>query len=363
MIYTPLSQWDLFKNGPLFIAGPCSAESREQILQAAENLAKIECISVFRAGVWKPRTRPLHFEGHGKVALPWLNEVKQRTRLLTATEVANKEHVEEAIAAGVDILWIGARTTVSPFSIQEIADAIKGHNIPVFIKNPVTPDLDLWIGALERISAVGIRKIGAIHRGFTTNIPGRYRNLPMWSIPVELKRRFPDLPLLVDPSHIAGERELVGEVLQMAFDFGANGAIVESHPNPDQALSDAKQQVTPAALEQILNDLIVRKENSDEKEYSMKLKEYRAQIDRFDRECLETLKFRFSVVENIARLKEAMNITPLQIGRMDDLLKERIQIGQELGLSENFVSELFHSIHTESVKIQTALINPAKRDK
>lgn len=358
----PLHQWFDKFDKPLIIAGPCSAESEEQILSTAKEIEMNEHVQVFRAGAWKPRTRPYTFEGHGEQALKWLSEVKKQSRLLVTTEVANAEHAELALKYGIDILWIGARTTVSPFAVQEIADVLKGTDIPVLVKNPINADLALWIGALERFNGAGIKKLGAIHRGFSTAEKTKWRNVPMWTIPIELKRQFPDLPIICDPSHITGKRSLVGEVCQKSLDVGMDGLMVETHLSPNDAWSDAAQQVTPTSLKEIISNLHIRESHSEDKDFGQKLEALRRQIDSIDNEILESLKLRMDIVKEIGKEKLRNNITPLQLTRMDSLMKERELKAASLGLKEKYISELFHTIHTESVKTQTSIMNNFKDD-
>lgn len=363
MKISPLSSWlPSYKNNtePLVIAGPCSAESRDQVLTTAYALKNIPAVKIFRAGIWKPRTRPNNFEGLGEIALPWLSEVKKQTGLLTTTEVATAKHVELCLKHGVDILWIGARTTANPFSVQELADALKGVDIPVMVKNPINADLQLWIGALERFNNSGITKLIAIHRGFSVADKLEFRNDPLWRIPMELKVKFPDLPLLCDPSHITGERELIQKVCQKAIDLDMNGLIVETHPEPSIAWSDAAQQITPEKLKTILSELSLKTEYSNNTDFELELNNLRAQIDRLDDELLHTLKMRSDVVLKIANAKIKQNITALQRSRFDSLMKERLDSGKKLGLEETFIKEIFDSIHEQSVKIQTDLFENKK---
>lgn len=348
-------------NAPLVIAGPCSAESEEQVLKTAHGLKAIEAVKIFRAGIWKPRTRPNNFEGLGEIALPWLKKVKEETGLLVATEVATAKHVELCLKNGVDILWVGARTTANPFSVQELADALKGVDIPVMVKNPINADIQLWIGALERLNLAGITKLIAIHRGFSVGEKLEFRNDPLWRIPMELKVKFPDLPLLCDPSHITGQRELIHKVCQKAMDLNMNGLIIETHPDPDKAWSDAAQQVTPAKLSEIIHSLALKKEVSMDASYTNLLGDLRDQIDRLDNELIHTLRLRKSVVEKIAKAKIEQNITALQTGRFDQLMKERIAAASKLGLPEDFIKEIFSAIHDQSVQVQTDLFEQHKK--
>jgi chorismate mutase len=347
-------------NLPLIIAGPCSAESLEQMLITAHELKKLPQVKIFRAGIWKPRTRPNNFEGLGELALPWLLEVKKQTGLLTSTEVATAKHVELCLKHGVDVLWIGARTTANPFSVQEIANALKGVDIPVMVKNPINADLQLWIGAIERLSNVGISKLIAIHRGFSVADKLEFRNDPLWRIPMELKVKFPDLPLICDPSHITGNRDLIEKVCQKSMDLNMDGLIIETHPDPDRALSDAAQQITPSRLKEILKGLSYKTELSNDLDFSSQLNSYRAQIDRIDNEIIHTLKIRQDIVVKIAGAKLEQNITALQLHRFDQLMKERIIAGKKLDLDELFIKEIFAAIHDQSVKLQTDLFDKSK---
>ncbi len=340
---------------PIIMSGPCSAESREQVIKTAKELS-MEGIKIYRAGIWKPRTKPGGFEGVGEIGLPWLEEVKQITGMKVAVEVATKSHVEAALRHGVDILWIGARTTANPFAVQEIADALEGHDIPVLIKNPVNPDLELWIGAVERIYNAGIRKLGVIHRGFSTYEKKLYRNTPEWHIPIELRRRIPNLPIICDPSHIGGKRELVGPLCQQSMDLGFDGLIIESHCDPDNAWSDKDQQVTPGVLSVILNSLVIR--NTNEPTENLKL--LRNKIDDIDNQILELLYERLNISKEIARFKRDNNMPVLQTGRYDEILRKKIIQAENLGLSGTYISDILEVIHEESVRTQLELINQEK---
>ena len=332
---------------PVIIAGPCSAESREQVLNTATELAA-RGIKIFRAGIWKPRTKPGGFEGIGVEGLPWMKEVKQRTGMLTATEVATPHHVFEAIKAGIDILWIGARTVTNPFAMQELADSLKGVDIPILVKNPVNPDLELWVGALERLYGAGIRQMGVIHRGFSSYEKKIYRNAPLWHIPIELKRRYPELTIFCDPSHIGGKRELVAPLAQQALDLKFEGLIIESHCNPDCALSDAAQQITPDVLDYVLKMLVVR----DNTQTSENIGALRRQIDEIDDQLLSLLATRMKVSKEIGAYKKENNMPILQTGRYNDILENRAKKGQNIGLSTDFVTNIMKAIHEESVKVQ-----------
>ncbi|MDP4209781.1 MAG: bifunctional 3-deoxy-7-phosphoheptulonate synthase/chorismate mutase type II [Bacteroidota bacterium] len=340
---------------PLVMAGPCSAESEKQVLDTAHQLSKMG-VKIFRAGIWKPRTRPNAFEGVGSVGLPWLKKVKEETGMYTATEVANAKHAYEAVKYGVDILWIGARTSANPFAVQEIADTLKGVEIPILVKNPVNPDLELWIGALERLNDAGLKKLGAIHRGFSTYDKSAYRNAPHWQIPIELRRRIPNLPIIVDPSHISGKRDLILDISQRAMDLNFDGLIIESHCNPDEAWSDASQQVTPDALKCILDRLVLRHSDVD-KQHAATLEELRTQIDKYDDEILNIFEQRMKIAEKIGLFKKQNNVTILQSGRWDAILKKRTTMGLSKGLSEDFVNKIFSAIHQESINHQTRVMN------
>ena len=337
---------------PIVIAGPCSAETEEQVMETARGIAD-KGIKLFRAGIWKPRTKPGGFEGIGAEGLQWLKRVKKETGMYVATEVATKDHVFEALKAGIDVLWIGARTTVNPFAVQEIADALKGVDVPVLIKNPVNPDLELWIGALERINNAGLKRLGAIHRGFSSYDKKLYRNLPQWHIPIELRRRIPNLPILCDPSHIGGKRELIAPLCQQAMDLGFDGLIVESHCNPDCAWSDASQQVTPDVLNYILNLLVIRSEHQS----TENLSELRRQIDECDNDLMEILAKRMRVCREIGTFKKEHNMTILQTGRYNEILDKRGAQGSLCGMDAEFVKQVFEAIHEESVRQQMEIIN------
>lgn len=359
---TPLHKWIPNLKKPLVIAGPCSAETREQMLQTAKELVQIEDVRIFRAGIWKPRTRPNSFEGVGEEGLKWLKEVKEQTGLLTSTEVANAGHVELALKHDVDILWIGARTSVNPFSVQEIADVLKGTDIPVMVKNPINADLALWQGAIERMMGAGITKLAAIHRGFSTFEKSKYRNNPIWRIPMELKLLMPDLPIICDPSHITGDRSLVQYVCQKAMDIDMDGVMIETHPTPDQAWSDAAQQVTPKSLAEIIQSLNVRTEFTTDRNFSAELEDLRKNIDRIDNEILEALSMRTNIVERIAEAKHKNNITALQVHRMDQLMNNRISSGVKIGLREKFIKEIYNVIHEDSVKTQNEIMNAKENE-
>ena len=336
----------------IVMAGPCSAETEEQVITTARQLAAKGC-HLFRAGVWKPRTKPGGFEGNGEAALPWLRTVKEETGMMVATEVATPEHVELALKYGVDILWVGARTTANPFAMQALADSLRGVDVPVFVKNPVNPDLELWIGAMERINQAGVKRLAAIHRGFSSYDKKIYRNLPMWQIPIELRRRIPQLPIICDPSHIGGSRELVAPLCQQAMDLGFDGLIVESHCNPDCAWSDAKQQVTPDVLDYILSLLVIRNDNMT----TEGIVALRKQIDELDNQLMELLAKRMRVCREIGQYKKEHNMTVLQTGRYNEILDKRGAQGTLCGMDPKFVKEIFESVHEESVRQQIEIIN------
>lgn len=350
-----LAGWSGVEGRPLHIAGPCSAESPEQMLETARRLAALR-VDYLRAGVWKPRTRPGSFEGIGDPALAWLREAGHAHGLRTATEVASPAHVEAALREGVDLLWIGARTTVSPFAVQELAAALRGCECPVLVKNPTSPDLGLWIGAVERLHAVGLRSLGVIHRGFMTGARSRFRNAPMWELAIEFRRRFPALPMVTDPSHIAGRRSLIHEVAQAALNLGVDGLMIETHPDPDRAWSDATQQVTPERYGEIRSRLIVRRPSSPRPDFAIQLETLRDQIDHLDQEVLELLAQRMRVVEDIADAKRAHNVATLQVSRWREMLADRIQRATAIGLTEAYARQLFEMIHTESVRHQGVLM-------
>lgn len=353
-----LHRWidDFRLTHPLVIAGPCSAETQQQVLDIARGL-KDSDVSIFRAGIWKPRTRPGGFEGVGAIGLKWLQQAKAETGLLMAVEVANATHVKLALEHDIDVLWIGARTTVNPFAVQEIADALQNTDKIVLVKNPVNPDLSLWLGGVERLYNAGIRKLGVVHRGFSTYEKTKYRNIPEWQIPIELQSRFPDLPLICDPSHITGKRSMIQEVAQQALDLNYDGLMIETHCNPDHAWSDAAQQVTPTVLKQILADLKVRKMTSDAPDFNNEMIRLRAQIDIADTQLLELLGSRMKVSEAIGALKKENNIAVLQNKRWNEILIKMIRDGEEKGLSEEFILKFYKAVHQESIAHQEKIIN------
>lgn len=337
---------------PIVISGPCSAETEEQVMETARGLAS-RGIKIFRSGIWKPRTKPGGFEGVGTIGLPWLKRVKEETDMYIAIEVATKDHVKEALDAGVDMVWTGARTTVNPFAVQEIADALKGVDIPVLIKNPVNPDLELWIGAIERIYRAGLRRIGVIHRGFSSYDKKMYRNLPLWHIPIELRRRMPNLPIFCDPSHIGGKRELIAPLSQQAMDLSFDGLIIESHCNPENAWSDASQQITPEVLDYVLNLLVIR----DAQQSTENLSELRRQIDQIDEQMLELLSKRMRISREIGIYKKEHNMPILQSPRYTEILEKRSNMGEAMELNTDFIKEILKEIHEESVRQQMIIMN------
>ena len=340
---------------PLVIAGPCSAVTEDQVLKIAHALKDTD-VNYYRAGIWKPRTRPGNFEGVGALGLKWLQKVQKETGMKTATEVANRAHVELALEHDVDLLWIGARSTVSPFIIQEIADALKGTDKIVLVKNPVNPDLALWLGAIERLYAADIKNLGVIHRGFSTFEKTKYRNIPEWQMAIELQSKFPDLPIINDPSHITGKRDMIFDVAQTALDLNFDGLMIETHCDPDNAWSDAAQQVTPERLVEIMRDLKVRKESDPEEKYNKELSNLRAQIDIIDNQLLETLGKRMKLAEGIGALKSKHNVAVLQSSRWNEILGRMILEGETKGLSEEFVLRMFKAIHQESINHQEKVI-------
>ena len=348
----PLALPGIENKRPLVIAGPCSAETEEQVMDTAHQLAN-NGIRIFRAGVWKPRTKPGGFEGKGVEALPWMQRVKAETGMLLATEVATPKHVEAALKAGIDILWIGARTSANPFSVQAIADALKGVDVPVFVKNPVNPDVELWTGALLRINSAGIRRLGAIHRGFSSVDQKLYRNPPMWHLPIELKRRFPSLPVITDPSHMGGRRDLIAPISQQAMDLGFDGLMIESHCNPDCAWSDAKQQVLPEVLDFILDRLVIR----DSVEATESINQLRKQIDELDNHLMDVLTKRMRISREIAEYKKLHNMTVVQTTRYSEILDKRAAQGVMCGMSPDFVRDIYEHIHEESVRQQLEIMN------
>jgi chorismate mutase len=353
----PISHWLPKIDNPLLISGPCSLESEEQALSTARELAKDKRVFVYRGGIWKPRTRPGMFEGVGSIGLEWLKLVKQETGLMTGTEVANAQHVDECLKAGVDVMWIGARSTASPFVVQEIADVLKGTDQVIMVKNPVNPDVQLWVGALERLNQAGLKNLVAIHRGFTPFSETKYRNYPNWKTVIELRRILPNLPIICDPSHISGKREYLFEISQKAFDIGMDGLMIESHIDPSCALSDKEQQVTPADLAKILDKLVIRYASSDDPQFENKLELLRGRIDGIDHEIMEILAQRMSIVRQIGQYKKENKVTALQINRWSQIMDDRARLAEKLSLDDTFVKALFQLIHEDSVRQQTDIMD------
>lgn len=349
----PFAKWGLGLDRPLMIAGPCSAESEEQVVAAATGIAEGGIAEVFRAGIWKPRTRPGSFEGAGELGLEWLKTVKKATGLLTMTEVATAEHVEACLKAGVDMLWIGARTTPNPFSVQEVADALRGTDIPVFVKNPINPDLHLWIGALERLEQAGLKRLAAVHRGFNWFERTPYRNSPMWEFPIRLKAAFPELEIICDPSHIAGDRAKLATIAQQAMDLGLSGLMMEVHPDPDRALSDPQQQITPIAYQELINSLIFRA-SLPTAPMQNRLQELRDLIDQLDEEIAQKLGTRMAIAERIGDHKRAHKVAIVQPERWDNIMERQLRLAVDLGLSAEFVKEFMDSVHRESIRRQSS---------
>ena len=352
-----LRNWldDFNLDHPLVIAGPCSAETESQVLGIAHELKNSD-VSIFRAGIWKPRTRPGNFEGVGSIGLKWLQKVKNETGLLVTTEVANANHVKIALDHDVDVLWIGARSTVSPFIVQEIADALKNTDKIVLLKNPVNPDLSLWYGGIERLYTANIKKLGVIHRGFSTYSKTKFRNNPEWQIPIELQNKFPDLPLICDPSHICGRRDIIKETSQKALDLNFDGLMIETHNDPDNAWSDAAQQITPKTLINLMKDLVIRKESLEERSFINELENLRIKIDNADSQILDIIGNRMKVSEEIGKIKKNQNVAILQSARWNDILEKMISDGKEKGLSEDFILKIFKAIHQESINHQEKIL-------
>ncbi len=348
---------DVWNKRPIIISGPCSAETEEQVLQTAQQLSKINSVDIFRAGIWKPRTRPGQFEGVGSTALEWLAKVKEYTGLLTTTEVATAKHIDDALKNNIDIIWIGARTTANPFSVQEIADALKGVNVPVMIKNPINPDIELWDGAVERIAKSGINKIALIHRGFSSYGNTTYRNAPTWHLAIEMKRRYPEFIFINDPSHICGKRETIQSIAQTSINLGYDGLMIETHISPDKALSDANQQITPSDLEKLLSNLIWRNENIDNEDLFNTIEKMRQQINHIDDELMGMLSIRMKIVDEIGEYKKQNDITILQTNRWNEILERAYKRCETLGLSKEFITKYFDAIHMESIHHQNKIMN------
>jgi chorismate mutase len=357
----PLSLPGLELKRPIIIAGPCSAETEEQVLETARQVAA-QGVKLFRAGIWKPRTRPGAFEGVGSIGLPWLKRAKEETGLFVGTEVATGHHVYEALKHGIDFLWIGARTSANPFAVQEVADALQGINIPVLVKNPVNPDLELWIGAIERVNRAGVKKIAAIHRGFSSIDKSEFRNHPQWQIPIELRRRIPNLPIVTDPSHITGKREMLFDVMQEAMDLNFDGLIIESHMCPEKAWSDASQQCTPVQLKEMLDQLVIRHANIGDTP-RVTLDQLRKKIDAIDVKFLELMKERMGISEAIGKYKYDNNITILQTRRYDEVMKDRMEKAAKYNLDIEFVEKMFEAIHEESIHRQSIVMNKEQGQK
>ena len=348
---------DVFSKRPLIISGPCSAETEEQVIQTATRLADTGKIDMIRAGIWKPRTRPGSFEGIGTKGLPWLQQAKKITGLPITVEVATGKQVEDALHFDIDVLWIGARTTVNPFSVQEVADALRGANVPVLIKNPINPDLELWTGAVERVAKAGIKDIGLIHRGFSSYGNTEYRNAPMWHLAIEMKRRNPDMMIINDPSHICGRRDILLDVAQKAIDLDFDGLMIESHIDPDNAWSDAKQQVTPEQLAELLGTIIWRKEDINSEEFHAALEKLRQQINHLDDELLQLLGQRMKIADKIGEFKRNNNITILQTNRWNEILQRAFKEGGKVGLSKEFITKYLDAVHMESINHQNKIMN------
>ncbi|WP_246228470.1 chorismate mutase [Paraflavitalea devenefica] len=348
------SKWN---KRPLIISGPCSAETEAQVLETAQRLANTGKVDLLRAGIWKPRTRPGSFEGIGTKGLPWMQQAKRVTGLPVTVEVATGKQVEDALHFDVDVLWIGARTTVNPFSVQEVADALRGVDVPVLIKNPINPDLELWTGAVERVAKAGIKQIGLIHRGFSAYGNTEYRNAPMWHLAIEMKRRNPGLMMINDPSHICGRRDILMEVAQKAIDLDFDGLIIESHIDPDNAWSDAKQQITPEKLAEMLSEIVWRKEDSNSEEFHAALEKLRQQINHLDDELMQILGQRMKIAEKIGEYKKNNNITILQTNRWNEILERAFKKGDKLNLSKEFITKYFDAVHMESINHQNKIMN------
>lgn len=356
LTFTPMKDWGLGLGDRMNISGPCSAETPEQVMETVKGVAQHD-IHVIRAGIWKPRTRPNSFEGVGSVGLKWLKDAGRAVDKPVCTEVANVKHVYEALRGGIDILWLGARTTTNPFAVQEIADALDGVDIPVMVKNPVNPDLKLWIGAIERLQKKGLTKVAAIHRGFSVYGEKKYRNRPMWEIPIEMKRTLPDLPIICDPSHISGNRVLLQPVSQKALDLDFNGLMLESHITPDKALSDAKQQVTPEGLGEILASLTYRNRTINDPAFASQLEILRDEIDELDHQIIDQLVKRMAIAREIGTYKKKNNITILQPGRWEEIIQDRVGYGFKQGISDDILSQMLKLIHQESIRHQTKVMN------
>jgi 3-deoxy-7-phosphoheptulonate synthase len=354
---TLLKDWEIYNQRPLVISGPCSAETETQVMETARQLAATGKVDVFRAGIWKPRTRPNSFEGIGQAGLGWLKQVKQSYALPVAVEVATEKHVYEALKFGIDVLWIGARTTVNPFAIQAIADALRGVDVMVFVKNPINPELDLWIGAIERLNSVGIKKIGAIHRGFSAYEKMAFRNQPRWQIPIDLRQQIPEIPLICDPSHMGGKKAYILDLSQKSMDLNFDGLMIESHIDPDNAWSDKRQQITPAELDELLGKLILRDTATEDSNFLHTLEELRSQIDNYDDQLFDILESRMLVAETIGRYKKEHNITILQSVRWNEIVNKATARGEKRGLAHEFITTVLKAIHQESINHQMKIMN------
>jgi chorismate mutase len=362
MSIIPISQWfGNTLNRPLVIAGPCSAESFDQVMQTALAIAKIGRVDVLRAGVWKPRSRPGTFQGAGEPALDWIVEAKKQTGLPLAVEVATPQHLEVAMKYGVDMFWVGARTTSNPFSVDELASAMRGIDNPVLIKNPIHPDLELWIGTIERFAKNGVKKLGAIHRGFSPFQKSIYRNVPKWEVVIDLKSNMPELPIICDPSHIAGKSELIKDIAQKSLDLAMDGLMIETHINPRQALSDARQQVTPDELKTILTELSFRKASPTTPEFIDLLESLREKIDSLDNQLLDLLSQRMDIVKKIGEYKLKNNVAIMQLRRWESMIKSRVEVGNAMGLDEDYVKDLLRLVHKESIRKQAEIISPKEK--
>ncbi len=354
----PLKSWSMVRDTPIAIAGPCSAETEEQLFQTCKLIKENIDITMLRAGIWKPRTRPGSFEGIGEIGLEWFRNVKKELNMPITVEVATPQHVELALKYGVDVLWIGARSTVNPFTVQDIADVLKGvTDVPVMIKNPINPDLSLWLGGIERIYNAGVRHIAAIHRGFSSHEKTKYRNTPMWQLAIDMKNKLPHIPMICDPSHIGGTRDLILPIAQKAMDLDYDGLMIETHIDPTNAWSDASQQVTPVRLAEILREVKIRKEKTDDTEFNSILDELRGKIDRLDKEIIESLMNRNKLVKQIGEYKRDNNVTAFQPKRWKAIQQTRNAYGKELGLDESFITQLFGIIHSEAIRVQDDVMN------
>ena len=348
-----LSSWGFSEKKPIVIAGPCSAETQDQLYTTCKAIQDTHHVDILRAGIWKPRTRPNSFEGVGEIGLQWFKEIKKDLKMPITTEVANAQHVELALKYDVDVLWIGARSTVNPFTVQEIADALRGVDIPVIVKNPINPDLALWMGSIERLYNVGLTRLAALHRGFSTFEKTAYRNLPMWQLPIELKSKMPNLPIFCDPSHIGGKRDMIFKLSQKALDLNYDGLMIETHIKPDEAWSDAEQQVTPMRLDEILGELKIKRTFTEDQEFNVKIDELRGRLDMIDREIVEHLAARMEVVKKLGDYKKDNSITVFQIDRWIQVFQTRAEWADKMNLDRNFIGQIYKLIHDESIRVQT----------